>query len=119
MKTDNPIVAKSKAFAVAAVRACQRIRAEKAEYVLSKQFVRSATSIGANVHEAIRAQSRPDFLAKMAIALKEAQETEYWLDLLRETDYLAPEAFNSLQAMNTELLRLLTSICKTTSSAPK
>ncbi|MBP5787809.1 MAG: four helix bundle protein [Kiritimatiellae bacterium] len=118
MKTDNPIAAKSKAFAVAAVRACQRIRAEKSEYVLSKQFVRSATSIGANVHEALRAQSRPDFLAKMSIALKEAQETEYWLDLLHETDYLAPPAFASLQAMNAELLRLLMSICKTTSSSP-
>ena len=119
MKTDNPIVAKSKAFAVATVRACQRLRAEKGEYVLSKQLVRCGTSIGANVHEAIRAQSRPDFLSKMAIALKESQETEYWLDLLHETDYLAAPDFASLQTMNAELLRLLTAICKTTSSRPR
>ncbi|MBR6021048.1 MAG: four helix bundle protein [Kiritimatiellae bacterium] len=119
MKTDNPIVEKSKAFAVATVRACQRLRSEKGEYVLSKQLIRCGTSIGANVHEAIRAQSRPDFLAKMAIALKESQETEYWLDLLHETDYLATPDFAALQAMNAELLRLLTAICKTTSSRPR
>jgi len=115
-KRDNPVAAKSKAFAVAVVRACQRIRAEKGEYVLSKQFIRSGTSIGANVHEATRAQSRADFTAKMSIALKEAQETDYWIDLLHETNYLDDDAFDSLRAMNDELLRLLTAICKTASS---
>ena len=115
---DNPVVAKSKAFAVAVVRAYQRLRREQSEFVLSKQLVRSGTSIGANVHEATRAQSRADFISKMSIALKEAQETDYWLDLLHETGYLDAPAFAALHAMNDELLRLLTSICKTTASRP-
>ena len=113
MKTENPVADKSKAFAIAAVRLYQRLVEERREYVLSKQFVRSGTSIGANVHEAIRAQSHPDFVSKMSIALKECQETEYWLDLLHETGYVADTAFHPIQRQNKELLRLLTSICKT------
>lgn len=113
MKTENPVAEKSKAFAVEAIRTYQRIVAEKHEFVLARQFLRSGTSIGANVHEAIRAQSRADFAAKMAIALKESQETDYWLDLLHETDYLDDASFASLHGRNGELLRLLTSICKT------
>ena len=113
MKTDNPIVDKSKAFAIAAVKLYKRLCDERHEYVLSKQFVRAGTSIGANVHEAVRAQSHSDFIAKMSIALKETQETEYWLDLLHETDYVEDAAYQSLQPRVDELLRLLTSICKT------
>ncbi len=113
VKADNPIAEKSRAFAVRAIRLYQRIAAEKREYVLSRQFLKSGTSIGANVHEAIRAQSRADFASKMGIALKESQETDYWLDLLHETDYIGDDAFTDLRARNNELLRLLTSICKT------
>ena len=116
MKAENPVVAKSKAFAVAIVRAYQKLRSEKREFVLSQQLVRSGTSIGANIHEATRGQSRADFSAKMSIALKEAQETDYWLDLLHETDYLDTPTFAALHAMNDELLRLLTAICKTSAA---
>ena len=113
MKTDNVIVEKSKAFAIAVVRLYQQISSERKEYVLSRQFVKSGTSIGANVHEAVRAQSHADFISKMSIALKEAEETEYWLDLLHETDYVDDSAYHSIQSQNGELLRLLMAICKT------
>ena len=112
MKTDNLIVMKSKAFAVRIIRMYQYLCEEKKEYVLSKQVLRSGTSIGANVKEAIRGQSRADFTAKMNIALKEASETEYWLELLMETDYLSQEAYNSIYTDCRELIRLLTAIVK-------
>ena len=113
MKTDNPIVDKSKLFAITVVRLYQRLLSERKEYVLSKQFVRSGTSIGANVHEAVRAQSHADFVSKMSIALKECQETEYWLELLHVTGYVDDSAFHLVLSQNRELLRLLMSICKT------
>ena len=116
MKPDNPIVDKSKAFAIVTVRLYKRLCDERHEFVLSKQFVRAGTSIGANVHEAVRAQSHADFIAKMSIALKETQETEYWLDLLHETDYVDTSPFQRIQPQIDELLRLLTSICKTANS---
>ena len=77
-----------------------------------KQVIRSGTSIGANIKEAIRGQSKADFYAKMNIALKEASETEYWLELLHESDYITEEAFTSIYADCQELLRLLMSITK-------
>ena len=110
---DNVIVEKSKAFAVRAVRLYQYLCNEKHEYVLSKQMLRSGTSIGANVREAVRGQSKPDFYAKLNIALKEADETEYWLELLNETDYLTPQQFQSIYEDCEELVRLLVSITKT------
>ena len=113
MKTDNVIVDKSKEFAIAVVRLYQQISSDRKEFVLSRQFVKSGTSIGANVHEAVRAQSHADFIAKMSIALKEAEETEYWLDLLHETDYVDDSSFHVIQSQNGELLRLLMAICKT------
>lgn len=113
MKEQNVIVDKSKTFAVRIIRLYQYLGSEKKEYVLSKQLLRSGTSIGANVKEAIRGQSKADFAAKMNIALKEASETEYWLELLHETDYLSPEQFKSINNDCAELLRLLTSIVKT------
>ena len=79
---DNAILEKSKAFAVRVIRLYQFLCNEKHEFILSKQMLRSGTSIGANVREAIRGQSKPDFYAKLNIALKEADETEYWLELL-------------------------------------
>lgn len=112
MKTDNLIVMKSKAFAVRIIRMYQYLCEEKKEYVLSKQVLRSGTSIGANVKEAIRGQSKADFTAKMNIALKEASETEYWLELLQETDYLKETQFFSIYTDCQELIRLLTAIVK-------
>ena len=82
------------------------------EYVMSKQVLRCGTSIGANVKEALRGQSRADFRAKMNIALKEASETEYWLELLHESDYISEEQFQSIIADNIEIIKILTSIVK-------
>ncbi len=86
----------------------------KQEYVLSKQLLRSGTAIGALVREAEQAESKADFLHKLAIALKEANETEYWILLLGETDYLTPKESESILNDLKELLKLLTSIIKTT-----
>ena len=82
------------------------------EYVMSKQVRRSGTSIGANVKEALRGQSKADFRTKMNIALKEASETEYWLELLHESDYITEEQFQSIIADNIEIIKILTSIVK-------
>lgn len=89
---------------------------EHKEYVLSKQFLRSGTSIGANVAEAQRGQSHADFLAKMSIALKEAHETYYWLRLLYRTEYLSQIQFSSMEQDIRKLLSILTAICKTANS---
>ena len=113
MKEKNPIVEKSKAFAVRVIRLYQHLASEKKEFVLSKQVLRSGTSIGANVREAVRAQSKADFISKMQIALKEASETEYWIELLRETDYLSDAAGISLTEDCQELLKMITAIIKT------
>lgn len=112
MKTDNVIVNKSKNFAIRIIRLYQYLCGEKREFVLSKQSLRSGTSIGANVKEAVRGQSKADFISKMSIALKEASETEYWLELLYETDFLDRTQFDSIYADNQELLKILTSIIK-------
>ena len=112
VKTDNVIVNKSKAFAIRIIRLYQYLCREKREFVLSKQLLRSGTSIGANVKEAVRGQSKADFISKMSIALKEASETEYWLELLYETDFLDRTQFDSIYADNQELLKILTSIIK-------
>ena len=113
MKQDNIIVDKSKAFAVRIVKMCRYLHEERHEFVLSKQVLRSGTSIGANVKEAIRGQSTADFIAKMNIALKEASETEYWLELLTDTDYLSHSMSDSVLSDCVELIKLLTAIIKT------
>ena len=110
---------KSFEFAVRIVNLCKYLRYKKKEFVLSKQLLRSGTSIGANVHEGRRAQSRADFLAKMSIALKEANETYYWLKLLYRTEYLSKEEYLSMDADIDEVLRILTAICKTTAGVKK
>lgn len=112
MKENNVIVDKSKTFAVRIIKLYKYLCENKKEYVLSKQLLRSGTSIGANVKEAIRGQSKADFVAKMSIALKEASETEYWLELLYETDFIDKKQFDSIYADNNELLKLLMSIVK-------
>ncbi|MDE6453702.1 MAG: four helix bundle protein [Muribaculaceae bacterium] len=111
---DNPIKSKSKAFAVRVVRLYKHLCFCKQEYVLSKQLLRSGTSIGANVTEALCGISKKDFLAKMYIAFKECVETQYWLELLSETDFLSAEEFNSINNDCEELRKLLSSITKTT-----
>lgn len=92
------------------VNLCKYVRADKKETVLSKQLLRSGTAIGALVREAEQAESKSDFIHKMAIALKEANETEYWLLLLREIGYLSAKEAESVLNDNIELLKLLTSI---------
>src|SRR5262249_33960146 len=109
---DNPVRAKSYAFALEVVQLCRRLRANK-EYVLSKQVLRSGTSIGANVEEALAGQSRADFLSKMAIASKEARETLYWLRLLRDSHIVNVSVTAELEHAE-ELVRMLTSIVKST-----
>lgn len=112
MKQENVIVDKSKAFAVRIVNLYKYLNENKKEYILSKQLLRSGTSIGANVKEAIRGQSKQDFIAKMNISLKEASETEYWLELLHETDYLNDNEFESIYKECQELLKILIRIVK-------
>ena len=110
MGQDNTIVVKSKAFAVRIIRLYQFLQNEKKEYTLSKQLLRSGTSIGANVKEAIRGFSKKDFRFKLGIALKEASETEYWLELLYETEYISEKQFLSTNDDCIELIKILTAI---------
>ena len=112
--TDNIIMTKAKAFAVRIINLYKYLCESKKEFVLSKQVLRSGTSIGANVAEAIVAISKKDFLAKMYIAFKECAETQYWLDLLQETDFLTIDEFKSINDDCTELKKLLSSITKST-----
>ena len=118
-QTGSAVADKSFEFAVRIVNLCKYLRYKKKEYVLTKQLLRSGTGIGANVHEGRRAQSRADFLAKMSIALKEANETYYWLKLLYRTEYLTKMEFKSMEADVDEILRILTAICKTTAAEKK
>ena len=110
---DNIIKDKSFAFAIRVVNTYKFLANEKKEFVLSKQLLRSGTSIGALIREAEHAQSKADFVHKMSIALKEANETDYWLELLYRTKYLDPKAYNSISKDAVELLKMLISIVKT------
>ena len=107
MKKENVIQVKTYAFAVRVVRLYQYLVKSKSEYVLSKQLLRSGTSIGANVEEAIGGQSDKDFFAKMTIAYKEARETHYWLRLLTDTSYLSNEESESLLSDIEEILKII------------
>ena len=109
---ENVIEIKSFNFAVRIVNLYKHLTDTKKEYVLSKQLLRSGTSIGANVAEAEQAQSKPDFVSKMNIALKETSETKYWIKLLKATDFLSEKESNSLLADCVELEKLLVSIIK-------
>ncbi|MBQ9914119.1 MAG: four helix bundle protein [Clostridia bacterium] len=110
---ESIIEEKSFDFAIRIVNLYKVLRTEKKEFVLSKQLLRSGTSIGANVSEGERGQTKPDFSTKMSIALKEAGETYYWLRLLYKTNYLTEKEFKSMEKDIKEILALLTSICKT------
>jgi four helix bundle protein len=96
------------------VKLAKYLQEEKKEFVLSKQVLRSGTAIGALVREAEHAESKTDFAHKMNIALKEANETLYWLDLLQQSDYITEQSFKSIQLDSEELVKLLVSIVKTT-----
>lgn len=110
---ESIIQKKSFEFALEIIRLYQELQ-DRREYVLSKQLLRSGTSIGANVEEASAGQSRRDFLAKMSIASKEARETKYWLKLLQKSNLVDIDLTNELKQVN-ELINILTSIVKTTS----
>jgi four helix bundle protein len=116
MKTEkeNIIAIKSYAFAVQIVRTYQQLSQNSREFVLSRQLLKRGTSIGANVKEAAHAQSKRDFLTKMNIALKEANETEYWLKLLNETDYIKTEHYENLNNSCNELISILVKIVSST-----
>ena len=109
---NNNIYQKSFGFAVRIVKLCKYLQTEQKDYILSKQILRCGTSIGANVAEAQQAQSKPDFVSKLNIALKEAAETHYWLRLLHETDYLSKSQFDSIISDCDEIESILVSIIK-------
>lgn len=112
MKRENVIKEKSFDFALRIVKLYKYLQGKK-EFVLSKQLLRSGTTIGALVREAEQAESKADFIHKMAIALKEANETQYWLELLYQSGYLEEMQFSSINAETIKMLKLLTSIIKT------
>lgn len=113
MGTNNIIHDKSYTFALRIINVYKLISSNHKEYVLSKQVLRSGTSIGALIKESEHAQSHADFINKMNIALKEANETRYWLNLLKDSEYLDNKSFDSIHKDCTELISILASIVKT------
>ena len=112
MSTDSVLLEKTMELAVRIVRMCQYLESERHEFVMSKQVLRSGTSIGANVREAIYGQSRRDFVAKLSIALKETVETEYWLELLSRTEYLSEKQYGDIREDVSTVAKILTSTVK-------
>ncbi len=112
MKQENAVADKSKLFALRIIKLYKYLCAEKNEFILSKQILRSGTAVGAIIKEALRGQSKADFYSKLNIALKEASETEYWLELLNESDYIETSHFRSIYDDCQELIKLLVSITK-------
>jgi four helix bundle protein len=110
---DNIIVQKSYAFALEIIK-LYKILVDKKEFVLSKQILRSGTSVGANIHEAVASESKKDFLHKLGIAVKEARETSYWLNLLRDSAFISSDEFDKLNNSCDEIVRILNSIILTT-----
>ena len=115
MKTDNIIAEKTKMFAIRIIRLYQHLQKKnKGDIeVLFRQLLRCGTSVGANVHEAVRAQSKKDFESKLSIALKEASETDFWLEILTETDYLTKDEYESIESDCIEIIKILTAIINT------
>ena len=111
---ENIVKNKSFAFAVRVVKLYQYLCEQKKEFILSKQLLRSGTSVGAMVREAEHAETKNDFKHKMGIAQKEINETIYWLELLKETDYLGKEQFESMNVDSVEIIKLITAILKST-----
>lgn len=118
-KRENPIVSKSEDFAVRIVRLYSYLRESKSEHVMSRQLLRAGTSIGANIAESQEAQSKADFVSKLAIALKESRESRFWIKLLFRTGFISEQEYNSINTDLSELYRLLTSIIKSTKNNNK
>ena len=114
--SDSIMLDKAKDFAVDIVNLCRQISFEKKEYVLTNQLMRSGTSIGANIHESKYAQSKPDFVSKMQIALKECYESEFWLEIMNRTALLSTEQYRIYLSKCGALRRMLISSIKTTKS---
>ena len=114
MKTDNQIVLDSKAFAIRIIKLYNYLTKDKKEFVMSNQVLRSGTSIGANISESVFAQSRMDFVSKMSIALKEASETRYWLELLSATEYISEKEFESIVDDVNKIIGTLVNIVNST-----
>lgn len=112
MSRDSVALEKSKRFSIRIVRLYKYLQSQKYETLISKQLLRSGTSVGANLTEAIYAISDKDFLTKVYISLKECNETQYWLELLYKTDFLSQKEFESINADCVELIKLLTAITK-------
>ena len=110
---ENVLKEKSFTFALRVVKLAQYLNHDKKEFVLSKQVLRSGTAVGALISEAEFAQSKPDFVSKLSIGLKEANETHYWLKLLHEGNYISENMFNSIQPQAKELIKLLVTSIKT------
>ncbi|WP_343748086.1 four helix bundle protein [Fluviicola sp.] len=117
--SENTIQTKSFEFAVQIIKTYKLLISEKKEFILSKQLLRSGTSIGANISEAVRGQSTKDFIHKLQISRKEANETLYWIKLLEVTDYLSAERTQKLIILCEELLKILTAIIKSTENKMK
>ena len=116
MRADNQILLISKSFALRIIKLYTYLKEDKKEYVMSTQLLRSGTSIGANVRESVNAQSKADFINKMNIALKEADESQYWLELLHESSFLTDSEFDSLNDDLGKILGTLTKIIKSSKS---
>ncbi len=110
----SPLISKSFSFAVKCINLYKHLDETKKEFVLSKQILRSGTSVGANIREAQNAQSKADFIHKLSISQKECDETLYWLELLLETNFISKEEFNSINSEALELLKMLRSAIITT-----
>lgn len=113
MSHPNPVQAKSYQLAVTVVKLCRTLHGHR-EYILSKQLLKSGTSVGANIEEALQGQSRADFISKLSIAQKEAFETHYWLNLIRDSGYLSESETGEAISLSKEVKALLTSIIKKT-----
>lgn len=108
--SESIIKVKSFQLAINGVNLYKYLVSDKKEFIISKQFLRSITSVGANVREAINAQSKADFIHKLSISQKECDETMYWLELLKETDYISETEFNSIYQQSNEVLKIIRSI---------
>lgn len=113
MTQDNILIDKSIGFAIRMANCYKYLMEEKNEYIMSKQMFRSGTSIGANIHEGVQAQSKADFVSKLGIALKEASETSYWLIVLNRASYLNQKLYQSLKEDLDSMIRILVASLKT------
>lgn len=114
IKSESIIAKKAYAFAIDVIKLYKKLIADKKEFVLSKQLLRSGTSIGANINEAVSGQSKRDFVHKLSIALKEARETFYWLNLLKDSDFIDQVTFDDIEKKCSEIIKILSSIILTT-----